>query len=359
MINPDRLTVKASEALNAAINDARRLGNPLVYDGHLLLGLLAQEEGIVVPILHKLGVNVTDLRDKMLREIERYPKQSGGSGPTISRELNRVFDQAEKDANELGDEYVSTEHLLLALTGVKATESYAVLQGLGVTRDGALARLVRVPAQNCIAAPSGLDAEIVALTEPMTVSAEAVDTSAVRTGDRVLVLGPGNIGQGVALLARAAGAAQVVIVGSDDALRLDVLRRMGFADTVDSGGRTLTEALAPYLAQGKFDVVIEATGVPEVVQQALDVLRRRGILVVAGIHPRAASIDLTRLVREHQQIRGTYRAPIATWSRVIDFLGRNADLVGNMISHRVPLARALDGFELARNKAASKVLIVP
>ncbi|MDQ6827621.1 MAG: AAA family ATPase, partial [Gemmatimonadota bacterium] len=143
-MNPDRLTVKASEALNAAINDARRLGNPLVYDGHLLLGLLAQEEGIVVPILHKLGVNVTDLRDKMLREIERYPKQSGGSGPTISRELNRVFDQAEKDAKELGDEYVSTEHLLLALTGVKATESYAVLQGLGVTRDDVLDALQAV-----------------------------------------------------------------------------------------------------------------------------------------------------------------------------------------------------------------------
>ena len=98
---------------------------------------------------------------------------------------------------------------------------------------------------------------------------------------------------------------------------------------------------------------------PAVVQQALDVLRKRGVLVIAGIHPGPASVNLTRLVREHQQIRGTYRAPIATWSRVIDFLGRNADLVRHMISHRVPLARALDGFELARNKAASKVLIVP
>ncbi len=144
MINPDRLTVKASEALNAAINDARRLGNPLVYDGHLLIGLVAQDEGIVVPILHKLGVNVADLREKVLREIERYPKQSGGSGPTISRELNKIFDQAEKDAKELGDEYISTEHVLLALTGVKGTESYAVLHGLGVARDDVLDALQAV-----------------------------------------------------------------------------------------------------------------------------------------------------------------------------------------------------------------------
>ena len=59
---------------------------------------------------------------------------------------------------------------------------------------------MRVPAENCIAAPDGLDAEIVALAEPMTVSAEAVDTGEVRAGDRVLVLGPGNIGQGIALV---------------------------------------------------------------------------------------------------------------------------------------------------------------
>jgi threonine 3-dehydrogenase len=118
-------------------------------------------------------------------------------------------------------------------------------------------------------------------------------------------------------------------------------------------------ALAPYLARGKFDVVIEATGVPAVVQQALDVLRKRGILVIAGIHARPVSVNLTRLVRDHQQIRGTYRAPIAIWARVLDFLSRNRELVHHTISHAMPLAQALDGFELARNKAASKVFIVP
>jgi len=136
-------------------------------------------------------------------------------------------------------------------------------KGIGVTRDGGLAKRVHVPAENCVLAPAGLDADIVALTEPMTVSAEAVATGEVRQGDRVLVLGPGNIGQGVALFAREVGAAQVVIVGKDDVLRLDVLRRMGFSETVDLGERTLPDALATYLEQGKFDVVIEATGVAD------------------------------------------------------------------------------------------------
>ncbi len=232
-------------------------------------------------------------------------------------------------------------------------------KGMGVTRDGGLAKRVRVPAENCVVVPDGLGAEVAALAEPMSVSAEAVATGEVRDGDRVLVVGPGNIGQGIALFARAAGAAEVVIVGKDDAPRLQTLTKMNFADTVELGERTLKDALAPYLVRGRFDVVFEATGVPAVVQQALEVLRKRGILVIAGIHPRPVSVDLTRLVREHQQIRGTYRAPIATWSRVIDFLSRNRELVRHMISHKVPLSRALDGFELARNRSASKVLIVP
>ena len=192
-------------------------------------------------------------------------------------------------------------------------------KGIGVSRDGALAPLVRVPVENCVAVPAKLDIEIAALTEPMTVCAEAVDTGEVKAGDRVLVLGPGNIGQGVALFARAAGAAQVVIVGKDDPARLCSLRNMGFHETVDLGERAFDEALAPYLAAGKFDVVVEATGSSPVVQQGLDVLKKRGILVIVGIHAQPVMVNVTRLVREHQQIRGSYRAPLATWPRVVQF----------------------------------------
>ena len=230
--------------------------------------------------------------------------------------------------------------------------------GMGVTRNGGLQPLVIAPAENCVVVPGALDAEIAALTEPMTVCAEAVDTGDVRTGDRVLVLGPGNIGQGVALFARAAGAAEVVIAGKDDAPRLECLRRMGFDGTVDVGDRRLEEALAPYLAQGKFDVVLEATGVPAIVQQGLNVLRKRGVLVVVGIHPEPVSVNLTRLVRDHQQIRGSYRAPAATWPRVLRFVGENVELVRQMISHRLPLEQAIEGLELSRSKVATKVMIV-
>ncbi len=132
MINPDKLTVKAGEAFNAALDLARRAGNPLVYDLHLLLALLDQDEGIVVPMLQKLGASVTAVREQAERESARYPKQSDAQ-PTLSRELNQVFDRAERQAKSLGDDFVSTEHLLLALADTPGTESKTILKGVGAT----------------------------------------------------------------------------------------------------------------------------------------------------------------------------------------------------------------------------------
>jgi ATP-dependent Clp protease ATP-binding subunit ClpB len=143
MINPDRLTVKATEALNEAVDLARRTGNPLVYDLHLLMALLNQDEGIVVPILQKLGVSVAQLREAVGREMARYPTQSNAQ-PTLSRELNQVFDKAEADAKKLGDDFVSAEHFLLALAAVKGTESKNLLSEVGATHDALLEALQTV-----------------------------------------------------------------------------------------------------------------------------------------------------------------------------------------------------------------------
>jgi ATP-dependent Clp protease ATP-binding subunit ClpB len=143
MINADRLTVKAGEAFNEAINLARRNGNPQVYDLHLLSALLAQDESIVVPILQKTGANVTAIRERIAREMDRYPKQSDPQ-PSVSRELNQVFDKAEAEAKTLGDAYVSTEHLLLALADTKGTESKNILGEAKATPESLRASLEAV-----------------------------------------------------------------------------------------------------------------------------------------------------------------------------------------------------------------------
>jgi ATP-dependent Clp protease ATP-binding subunit ClpB len=132
MLSPDRLTMKSQEALADAATRARQAGNPQVHDTHLLAALLAQEEGIVVPILQKLGVAVPALQDALDRELARYPKQSDAQ-PTASRELSAVLDAAEREAKPLGDAYVSTEHLLIALADTKGAEAAALLKAQRAT----------------------------------------------------------------------------------------------------------------------------------------------------------------------------------------------------------------------------------
>jgi ATP-dependent Clp protease ATP-binding subunit ClpB len=145
MIRPDRLTLKAQEAFRDAGEEARRRGNPVVNDAHLFAALLAQPEGVVQPLLQKVGLNVTALAQETEREISRFPTQAGGGAePTFSREVNRVFDRAEAEARQLGDAYVSTEHLLLALAHEKGTTARALLSAQNVTADTLRAALQEV-----------------------------------------------------------------------------------------------------------------------------------------------------------------------------------------------------------------------
>lgn len=231
-------------------------------------------------------------------------------------------------------------------------------KGLGIGRDGAFAARVIAPWENCVPVPAEMSSDIAALTEPMTVSHEAVRTAGIRGGERVLIIGPGTIGQGIALFAEAAGAAEVVIVGHNDSARLATLADLGFKATADSAASSLSEAVRPWTKKGLFDVVIEAAGVSSLVPEALALLRKRGILVIAGIHSAPANIDLTALVRDHKQIRGTYRAPIETWAEVVGFMERNQERVSKLISTRLPMDQVEEGFRVAASKNASKVIIV-
>ena len=133
MIRPERLTIKGQEAFRDAGELARSRGNPVVNDAHLFAALLGQDEGIVQPLLQKAGLNVAQLREAVERELARFPSQSGGGEPSFSRELHQVFDKAEAEAKTLGDAFVSTEHLLLALSEVKGTTAREILSGANLS----------------------------------------------------------------------------------------------------------------------------------------------------------------------------------------------------------------------------------
>jgi len=132
MIPADRLTILAARALQDAAGSARRVGNPAVEDLHLMAALLDQEDGIVGPILRKVGVEPAVVSRELAEGISRLPKQTDAS-PSVSRELNRILDSADAEAQVLDDQYVSTEHLLLALAGPVATSTSRILVGAGAT----------------------------------------------------------------------------------------------------------------------------------------------------------------------------------------------------------------------------------
>ena len=134
MIPADRLTVRAAEALNTAAELARREGNPAVEDLHLLAALLEQDEGIIDPILRKVGADPAAVASGVRAGLERLPRQSGAA-PAASRELVRILDDADSEARSLGDQYVSTEHLLVALAGKAASSTSEVLAAAGATQE--------------------------------------------------------------------------------------------------------------------------------------------------------------------------------------------------------------------------------
>ncbi len=141
----DKMTVKTQEAVQAAAQMAAENGNPEVMPLHLLAGLLEDREGIVLPVLEKIGVPAQQLLSTVNAAIAKLPKIQGAQQqPGMGAALNRVLEQAFKEADNFKDEYVSTEHLLLALTQSKNDPTQAALAALGATHDAILKALTSV-----------------------------------------------------------------------------------------------------------------------------------------------------------------------------------------------------------------------
>ena len=141
----DKFTVKAQEAVQRATELASEHGNPELMPVHLLAALLEDREGVVPPILEKIGAGTQVVLNDVYREIERLPKVSGTAAqPTLSQPINQLLDRAFKEADNFKDEYVSTEHLLLATTQIKRDPAQELLTRNGATYDAILKALTVV-----------------------------------------------------------------------------------------------------------------------------------------------------------------------------------------------------------------------
>ncbi len=143
----DKFTVKSQEAVQQASELASQHGNPELLPVHLLAALARDREGIVVPVLNKLGANPATVEAQAAERITRLPQVSGGAAqPQISSGLQKILDQSFQEAGKFKDEYVSTEHLLLAMAQDKDkhNEARQILAEAGVTYDAILRALTAV-----------------------------------------------------------------------------------------------------------------------------------------------------------------------------------------------------------------------
>jgi ATP-dependent Clp protease ATP-binding subunit ClpB len=143
MIDPDRLTVKAQEALGKAQALASGLGQQEVDVEHLLLALVGQRDGVVAPLLQRLGVNPTALEDVLRKELEARPRVSGTQGQYMSQALNKALDESWQITQNFKDEYTSTEHMLLGILASGGRPAQ-IMREFGVTSDDILKALADV-----------------------------------------------------------------------------------------------------------------------------------------------------------------------------------------------------------------------
>src|SRR5271167_1747716 len=140
----DKFTVKAQEALQATQEIASRFGNQQMEPVHLLLALVEQSDGIMPAILARLGVAPLALAQATEKAIDQLPKVGGSADQYFSPALKEAFDQAFEETKRFKDEFVSTEHLLLALAKKPGEAVGRILTRLGVTHDAILKALVAV-----------------------------------------------------------------------------------------------------------------------------------------------------------------------------------------------------------------------
>src|SRR6187455_1395184 len=130
----DRFTIRGQEAVQEAIGVAEKNQNQQVEPEHILAAMLDQKEGVVRPILGKIGANPATILPELQAAIEKFPKVSGGQQYFSSR-TNTIFQDVQKIAEKMEDEYISTEHLLMAIAEEKTGDSGRILRSNSITRD--------------------------------------------------------------------------------------------------------------------------------------------------------------------------------------------------------------------------------
>jgi len=222
---------------------------------------------------------------------------------------------------------------------------------IGFTRPGAWASLLIVPAAQIHLLDGDADLHAAAGLEPAACAADAVARATVQGGDRVAVVGGGSIGALAVQFLRLAEPSELIVIepNGEAALRA---RRSGASDTVEPSH-------VAHLA-GRFDVVIEAAGVPSSPRTCLDLVRRGGRLVLVGIPDPSTALSVADLVTKRVEVHTVFGAPSAAWDIAVDAFSAGIVDPGLLVTHEFDLSRVGEALELvATSSGVGKVLLKP
>lgn len=139
----DKFTTKAQEAVEATVKIASERHNQELHPEHLLLSLLGEEEGIPALLIKGLKVSVDNFRSGLLKVIDKFPSVEGGE-PYVGKELNAVFSDAQSEAEKMGDEFVSVEHLMLGMVKEAAGDLLDLFKEHKITHDGLIREMKNI-----------------------------------------------------------------------------------------------------------------------------------------------------------------------------------------------------------------------
>ncbi|MGI6097488.1 MAG: zinc-dependent alcohol dehydrogenase [Dethiobacteria bacterium] len=236
-------------------------------------------------------------------------------------------------------------------------------KGPGWIIDGAMAEYIAVPYHLLHRVPDDMSDEEAGLAEPAAIVANALlDRNPIQAEELVVVLGPGPIGLLAAQIARAYGARKVVLAGvdSDEALRLPLARKLGIDYVVNSQKEDLP-ALVADLSDGEgADLVIEASGAEQAINQAIDLVRINGRLSVIGIPTRERiNVEWTKAVFKAINCDFSFSSSYQSWQRVVSMASRGLVDLKSLITHQAPLEEWESVFKDLQEGRGVKALLLP
>jgi len=233
-----------------------------------------------------------------------------------------------------------------------ASNACVRMEALGVHRPGGLQEEVVVPVDR-LHLVGDLDPTVAALTEPLSIALHAVERAGIRAGQQVLVLGAGPIGLGCVLAAIRCGA-EVMAVDLHPS-RLALARSLGAEESVVANDE-LRHTVQEWTEGDGPAVAIEATGVAAVAHDAFHLVAASGTVALVGVSHQQVSIDLRLFTRKELNVVGT-RAT-RDFPGAVDLVRTNASLLSSLVSHRFPLDRVREAFELAMTEPGSTVKVM-